>query len=434
MNGAMPIHCAPSLPMQVSADDLAGAVCVHQSHHGVAADAAADQGLLARPRRARVVRATRAEVGRPGRHRRQIGELSLVRGHRFQTCPRALGESVERKQATEGTGHIVGLQGPVRGEQRPVVAVALSDDRRRVNGSVELLLEQRLQERELVLDDQDLIGVPGDPPRELGIEGPGNRDLDQPDAEALEVVVGQIHALQGAEQRLVRHPGGDDRKSRPTGLEPDLVEPGSAHVLGRSLQPDLELVPFGGDRRRGQEHRRSMLTRLRFGDPLEEPVKGDGRRSVGDVGDHLDPGPQPRGPGERDGVKSELEQLPNGSRGEQRHHQAAAERLAGARQRRRLALRVVADQRHGAAERSGAADVPWRIASAARSSPGFLPYQNPTTPSYRRRSSSPISCVPATAVAASSSLTPGAQTIGSCSRSRRARSNSRSNPPSGEPG
>ena len=178
----------------------------------------------------------------------------------------------------------------------------------------------------------------------------------------------------------VCHPGGDDRKSRPTGLEPDLVEPGSAHVLRRSLQPDLELVPFGGDRGRGQEHRRSMLTRLRFGDPLEEPVEGDGRRRIGDVGDHLHPGPQPRGPGESDGVQSELEQLPNGSRGEQRHHQAATDRLAGARQRRRLALGVVADQRHRAAERSGAADV--AVADRIRGSvePGVLAVPEPDDP------------------------------------------------------
>jgi hypothetical protein len=35
--------------------------------------------------------------------------------------------------------------------------------------------------------------------------------------------------------------------------------------------------------------------------------------------------------------------------------------------------------------------LPWRIASAARSSPGALPYQKPTTPSRVRPGSSPIS-------------------------------------------
>src|SRR3954447_26430867 len=41
----------------------------------------------------------------------------------------------------------------------------------------------------------------------------------------------------------------------------------------------------------------------------------------------------------------------------------------------------------------------WRIASIARSRPGFLPYQTPTTPSYFGSGSPIASCVPYTAVA-----------------------------------
>jgi hypothetical protein len=49
----------------------------------------------------------------------------------------------------------------------------------------------------------------------------------------------------------------------------------------------------------------------------------------------------------------------------------------------------------------------WRMASAARSRPGFLPYHQPTTPSTRASGSVWASWEPHTAVAPSSSLTAG---------------------------
>ncbi len=42
-NGAMPIHCVPSLPMQVMPGDVADPLGVHQQRHRVAADAGADE-------------------------------------------------------------------------------------------------------------------------------------------------------------------------------------------------------------------------------------------------------------------------------------------------------------------------------------------------------------------------------------------------------
>ncbi|MDK0524313.1 hypothetical protein [Streptomyces sp. ML-6] len=79
------------------------------------------------------------------------------------------------------------------------------------------------------------------------------------------------------------------------------------------------------------------------------------------------------------------------------------------------------------------ATVECRIASAARSSPGFFPYQNPVTPSWRRPGTCPSIWVSATAVAASSSFNPARNTTPAGSRKRRARPISRSTPPSGEP-
>ena len=82
-------------------------------------------------------------------------------------------------------------------------------------------------------------------------------------------------------------------------------------------------------------------------------------------------------------------------------------------------------------------DVPqntaWRIASLLRSNPGPLPYQMPTTPSYRASSRVIASWLPITEVAASSSFTAGWTTIGRLGTVRAARRSSSVNVPTGEP-
>ena len=61
-------------------------------------------------------------------------------------------------------------------------------------------------------------------------------------------------------------------------------------------------------------------------------------------------------------------------------------------------------------------DVPaytaWRSASVARSTPGALPYQMPTIPSYRQSGCAAAICDPITALAAYSSFIAGRQITG----------------------
>ena len=76
----------------------------------------------------------------------------------------------------------------------------------------------------------------------------------------------------------------------------------------------------------------------------------------------------------------------------------------------------------------------WRSASVARSRPGVLPYQIPTTPSWVSSPKFEASCEPWTAVAANSSLSPGMKVTSCASSNFFCRANSRSSVPSGEPG
>jgi len=83
-------------------------------------------------------------------------------------------------------------------------------------------------------------------------------------------------------------------------------------------------------------------------------------------------------------------------------------------------------------------DVPaklaWRNASPERSTPGDFPYQTPIVPSYAARRPGSGSCEPQTAVAASSSFTPGTSAKSGRSRSSGSDASARSRPPSGLPG
>ena len=77
---------------------------------------------------------------------------------------------------------------------------------------------------------------------------------------------------------------------------------------------------------------------------------------------------------------------------------------------------------------------PLRNASPDRSTPGDFPYQMPIVPSYGDCRPGSGSCEPQTAVAASSSFTPGTSATSARSRSSGVDASMRSTPPSGLPG
>ena len=87
-----------------------------------------------------------------------------------------------------------------------------------------------------------------------------------------------------------------------------------------------------------------------------EPDLGRARR-VGHRRHDLERRPQARGARARDRVPSEIDHLLHAARREHRHVQRCQQRLRGARDRRRLARRIVPAQREHAAARIGADEV-----------------------------------------------------------------------------
>ena len=182
-------------------------------------------------------------------------------------------------------------------------------------------------------------------------------------------------------------------------------------------------------RRRAAPAVSSRLARCERRDRVEAAPALDDRRRVGDVGHDLHARPDARVARDRDRVQPEREDLSDragASSGITQARGTSARRSSGPSRTCRRGRRPIS----ATAPPSGA--VPdrllWRIASAARSSPGFFPYQKPGHSLLVAPGSSPSSCVPATAVAASSSLSPGRKTMPAGRGGARARCSSRSRP------
>src|SRR5215212_915409 len=198
VKGAMPIHCAPSPP-----------ICV------IPVISPLPSGL------------SRTIVWQP-----MPAPTSVPSG--------ALSDELCGHPRGDRAGHHVGVQVEL-GRQQPLAAVvALADDAGRVCGAVEHLLELRLEERALLLDDEDLVEPVGELADDLRLQRPDHAELQQPDGgQPLEA-----ETAQGVHEIAVGLAGRDDAEPRVASAV-DSVEAVlarvrerevGAHAVQRSLQ------------------------------------------------------------------------------------------------------------------------------------------------------------------------------------------------------
>ena len=130
---------------------------------------------------------------------------------------------------------------------------------------------------------------------------------------------------------------------------------------------------------------------------------------VGDIRDDLQRDPQPAAAGHRDGMRPEVEDVLRIGRVEHGHPEVGQQDLRGARNGRGLRRGVVADERDRAAARVRADQVGVANGVEGPVQAGRLAVPVPGTPSTRQPPDS-RELAALTAVAASSSLTPGLYT------------------------
>ena len=338
--------------------DLVTAPVVVQRHHGVAADAEANQLVVVGTSRD-VVRATRAEERCPDRRgvrltpdRARQERQPLAPARTFERAPGMLGQVDPARQHRRD--HLGGYGSGRRHERAPDL-VGSPDDDRLMLLTVEGLLQLGLDERRLILDDQDLVDTAHQLAEGQVLDRPRHPDADQPDAELVQVALGQPQVRQRPKHGGERQSGRHDGEARLVRFEMDDVEPGMVGVLTDAGQTEGVETSLGIQRLRADKewlvHLASEVWRWHEGLGVFELHR---RGPVGNVGHDLQCDPGPRISGKGHGVEAQCADLRHRGRRQEWDEQAPSHLLTGRGDRGRLAGRVVANDRDGAAEGRGA--------------------------------------------------------------------------------
>ena len=340
------------------AHHLADAVGCHQPDQAMAADARADKcvgGCLGAGR----VRAARAEVGRAvGEHLDLLADVQpgdrRPRGEPGRVDPPA-------QPAPERLDDRVGVEGSRAGQQDRTVGVALAHHAGRTGGAVERIAQLHLDERALLLDDDDLIEAIGEAPGDLVVERVDHAHLQEPDPVGAEPRLVEAEQLQCLEHLVVAPARRDDAEPRSRCVVGDPVQTVRRCVQAGEWETGLEDLLLDRARHPGPDLAADTAP-VRRPVPLElgqhradaARTDVDHRRAVGHRGDDLDAAPQADESRNGDAVQAEVEHLLHVAGVEDGQVEVGQRPLRRRRQRRRLARGVVACEREHAAEGVGA--------------------------------------------------------------------------------
>ncbi len=114
-----------------------------------------------------------------------------------------------------------------------------------VGEAVERLLDLRLQERPLVLDDDELLLAAGEADEAVGLERPGHRHLVDGDAHRPRPLLVDAEEGERLHEVAVRLAGRDEADPRPLLTEGDPVETVRLHVRLHGGKADVAQEPLG---------------------------------------------------------------------------------------------------------------------------------------------------------------------------------------------
>ena len=348
-------------------------VAVHPQRHVMAADAGQRPAALGHLGRA-VVRAAGAEIGDAAQRRRIAGErllLGLEEGEPLADA-RAVMEAGDAPGDDAGDarrGQLVG-----RGQDPFAGLVELADDPRPdiLAPVIELLLQLVLDQRPLLLDDQDLLEPFGEVADAVALQRPGHALVDAEIVERLaDVEIGLA--------------AGDDAEAPPRAVDDDAVQAvgpgiGERGVELVAVQPELHLERLGRGQRRGRLA--DVEAALRHGeigrDDDLDAVRVDqyGGRAVNGVGHHLEGDPAARIARHRPAMQAEIEEFLHAG-GVQHRDAEVHEGVFGlVRRGRGFAGMVVAGQQQHAAMLRGAGEISVAedVAGAVHARPLAVPH------------------------------------------------------------
>ena len=294
---------------------------IHATAERVATDAGTEQHAFGHPQ-ARVVRASGAQV-RGTVRRRDGNRASPGRGH----CdPRGVDATDETRH--ERRRNPVRVERPVRREQRLPALVGFAHDHRRVGYAIERLAERGLQERSLLLDDDDLVETGAERAQHTRVDRVGHEDVEQADAQTSERVVIETEDSERGAQLVPGVASRRDADPIVARRHIDAVQPVHPAVLACEPGPDVQHFDLGvnpeltGDVRADVRHIRGAAPLQRGQDHLALRRADLGRPdAVGDGRRHAQCRPETRPAGQCDAVQSELDDLLDRARLQDRHRQ-----------------------------------------------------------------------------------------------------------------
>ena len=321
-------------------------LAVHELRQVVTADAGQRAAPFRYTRRG-VVGTARAEIGRALKRHDAAAVLPLLRLERGQPRGDRRAGAHPRQPLADDFRDLCRGQLAGRGQDPIAALVVFADDARPLVGRpvVELLLQLRLDDRALLLDDENFFEPLGKAADALRLQRPAHRHLVEPQSDLARFPLADAEIVERLPHIEIGFAGRDDAKPRRRAVDDDAVEPIGAREGDRGRQFVAVQPVFLVERRVGPadvEPARRHLDILRQDDRDAPGIDRHRGRAVHRLGDGLERDPAAGIARHRPAIDPEIDDVLDPGRVEERDRGVDKREFRLVRQGRGFAGVVVA--------------------------------------------------------------------------------------------
>ena len=333
---------------------------IHPLRHEMAADAGIGPHALRHSRR-RVVRAAGAEIGGARRRVLRVGQHRLRLMQALHLMLQRVVARVAQDALADANGDLVGVERALHGEEPSALLVLLADDDRLVRRAEQFLADLHLDQRALLLDNDDHLEAAREFLQAFGLERPRAADLVEPHAEIVGAHLVDAEVVHRLAYVEIGFAGRDDAdlRVRPARRDDPVefvgADEGEHRVALVFLQPGFLLEDAVARADREATGRHLVVGRHHDLHAIEGAIHR--RRRFDCVLEAFEPDPHARIARHREGIEAVVEDLLHAGGRHDRHHHVDEVEIGLMRGGRRFRRVVVAHHHDGAAERRGAGEI-----------------------------------------------------------------------------